>query len=76
MNLGPLVWREDDATVNLPGHESVHDAWQRLFGRSLMLTQAVEVWGSVDAEYYRMENGYVAMIAGYGEDAIYEAGEP
>lgn len=68
--LGPRVWSEDDAA---PDAESIHEAWQRLFGEPLDVRRAArkEDWG--DCDLHLMPNGHVAVTSYPGNSAIYRA---
>lgn len=71
--LGPVIWREDDATVGLSGHEGIGRAWLRLFGEGFDPATAVASESQTDAELYWMPNGHVARVSYAGGCEIFES---
>ena len=73
MNKGKLLWSEDDATVSCEGHESLCNAWLRLFGERLDLGKRIEFEDCGDVEWNKMPNGKIIQHSYSGNNAIYEA---
>lgn len=71
MKHGKRLWQEDDATPGTDGHETVGDAWERLFGETLITSQAEAREDCGDHDMLRMPNDHVVCLSYPGNNAIY-----
>jgi hypothetical protein len=54
-----LVWREDDATVSCPGHETLEAAFVKIY--KMKMPPPLETWDGGDAMYTRLPGGIVMI---------------
>jgi hypothetical protein len=69
------VWAEDDATVHDPDHETLKEAYFRLYGEPLEYARAILVADLGDADEYTFPNGAIVLATFPGNSVIFEEEE-
>jgi hypothetical protein len=69
------LWPEDDATAGTSGHESVIQAYKRLFGKDLTKEDVAFTLDRGDNEMRWLKDDTVVVVSYLGNNAIYRVQE-